>query len=224
VSKIDPAPAPRNKRITWPCTGSSGTSNSSAPVSANLACSDGSSNTQAIASTNAGILGGSSHAGNGSGTSLPAAGGTHTIFTDGIVFHSSNPGDTQVTVSVNAWAHGNLSDAGLDIVGADASVRIALGAGSVLADSFDLSESDFSCTTSLGTLSGCSDPVDAVLVSIPVVVPLDTPVFFSMELTTRACQRRIFRLDRRCGFWRYAATANDRPRRSRSAIARIAVS
>ncbi len=163
---------------------------SSSPIGAHIECADSNSGASGRASSATGIVGAAGSSFNNSGTSNPARSTADASYADTVVFHSSNPSDTSVVTSINLSASGALAEAH---GGASVSFTSILNRTFEMAYTIELSDSGLDCHGTIAGGAPCSSTLtSAGLTGVPILVPLDTPVDFSLAISVFALSSEGF--------------------------------
>lgn len=160
----------------------------SGPASAHGICSDRNGVSSGTAASNSGHVGARSDAASFGGLSLPAEMESEAMFTDSLMFTSSDPTATFADVRAHVVLHGVMNAAGDPTLSAFAAAGVngftELG-GEVFSFRYSLtSDGAFSGTNSMSLLSGSL--FDGVLQTPTVRVPLNQAVSFGLFVKTSA--------------------------------------
>lgn len=167
-----------------------GTSNS--PIGANISCAGSGTNASGLAFAGTGEVGASAASFNFTGTSLPARGSADASYSDFVTFHSSNPNATSVVTTMFVDAKALLAAGGEFGV---AGVTFTADLDRTIVTSFSVSldtDGNLVCNGTVGMAPACSSTFNSRLLGINVLVPLDTPVDFSLSVAALALSSEGF--------------------------------
>lgn len=157
---------------------------SSVPIAADISCSDSGSTASGQAHANPGSIGAEAASSNFSNTSLPARGTSDASYADNVIFTSSDPTKTSTVVSMNFVASGKLAEKNDD---ASVTFTANLNGNTEIAFTVDEGLGVVTCHGIIGNAPACGSVYNlASLTGVNVIVPLDTPVSFSMEISAFA--------------------------------------
>lgn len=161
---------------------------SSSPIGANIACHDGFSDADGLASANYGAVGAGVSSDLLIDTSLSSGGTARGFFQDFVTFHSNDPSKTSVVTDLRLNFSGNMAAAGASL-GQVRLITALNGVASSFSAELDSGQNGtlLFCDSTLSNNPTCANSFsNTPIVTLPVEVPLDSPVFFSIDLRTQA--------------------------------------